>query len=147
MSRALNTGMSGTGKSSLLAELARRGHPVLDTDDAGWHRADGTWDEPRLRQHLEAHPDLVVAGTAENQGRFSPWFDQVVLLSAPVEVLIDRLRGRTNNPYGKTDAEQRDVRRYVLEVEPLLRATASVEIDARRPLPEIADRVESLLRG
>lgn len=147
MSRALITGMSGTGKSSLLVELAARGHRVLDTDDAGWHRTDGAWDGPRLERHLEAHPDLVVAGTAEDQGRFSPWFAHIVLLSAPVEVLLDRLRVRTNNPYGKTSAEQRDVRRYVLEVEPLLRATATVEIDARRPLLEIADAVESLLRG
>jgi len=139
--------MSGTGKSSLLVELASRGHPVLDTDDLGWHRADGTWDEPRLQQHLEAHPDLVVAGTAENQGRFSPWFAHVVLLSAPVEILLDRLRERTTNPYGKTAAEQRDVRRYVIEVEPLLRGTATVEVDARRPLLETADLVETLLRA
>jgi predicted ATPase len=30
------TGMSGTGKSSALAELARRGHRVVDTDYGGW---------------------------------------------------------------------------------------------------------------
>jgi shikimate kinase len=89
----------------------------------------------------------VVAGTAENQGRFSPWFAHVVLLSAPVEVLLERLRVRTGNPYGRSPEEQRDVRRYVQEVEPLLRATATVEIDARRPLPEIVDLAEALLRG
>jgi ATP-dependent phosphoenolpyruvate carboxykinase len=32
----LVTGMSGTGKSSALAELARRGHRVVDTDYGGW---------------------------------------------------------------------------------------------------------------
>jgi len=36
MSRVLVTGMSGTGKSSALAELARRGYRVVDTDDPGW---------------------------------------------------------------------------------------------------------------
>src|SRR5439155_27200234 len=36
MSRILVTGMSGTGKSSALAELGRRGHRVVDTDDPGW---------------------------------------------------------------------------------------------------------------
>ena len=30
------TGMSGTGKSSALAELGRRGYHVVDTDDPGW---------------------------------------------------------------------------------------------------------------
>jgi predicted ATPase len=36
MSRVLVTGMSGTGKSSALAELGRRGYRVVDTDDPGW---------------------------------------------------------------------------------------------------------------
>jgi len=36
MSRILVTGMSGTGKSSALAELGRRDYRVVDTDDPGW---------------------------------------------------------------------------------------------------------------
>jgi len=30
------TGMSGAGKSTVLAELARRGHAVVETDEGGW---------------------------------------------------------------------------------------------------------------
>ena len=36
MTVVLVTGMSGTGKSAALAELARRGHRVVDTDYDGW---------------------------------------------------------------------------------------------------------------
>ena len=36
MTRILVTGMSGTGKSSALVELGRRGYRVVDTDDPGW---------------------------------------------------------------------------------------------------------------
>jgi dephospho-CoA kinase len=32
----LVTGMSGAGKSTALRELARRGHRVVDTDEADW---------------------------------------------------------------------------------------------------------------
>jgi predicted ATPase len=32
VARILITGMSGTGKSTLLAELGRRGHRTVDTD-------------------------------------------------------------------------------------------------------------------
>jgi dephospho-CoA kinase len=32
----LVTGMSGSGKSTVLAELKRHGHRVVDTDDPGW---------------------------------------------------------------------------------------------------------------
>jgi predicted ATPase len=35
-SAVLVTGMSGTGKSTVLAELARHGHETVDTDDPGW---------------------------------------------------------------------------------------------------------------
>jgi dephospho-CoA kinase len=32
----LVTGMSGTGKSTALVELRRRGFETVDTDDPGW---------------------------------------------------------------------------------------------------------------
>ncbi len=47
---------------------------------------------------LDRHADVVVSGTVENQGRFYDLFEHVVLLSAPVEVLIEPVATRTNNP-------------------------------------------------
>jgi dephospho-CoA kinase len=41
--RILVTGMSGTGKSSALAELERRGFRTVDTDEPGW-----TVEDPNL---------------------------------------------------------------------------------------------------
>ncbi|MGI5183472.1 hypothetical protein ACQEVZ_45170 [Dactylosporangium sp. CA-152071] len=43
MSKILTTGMSGTGKSSALSELARPGYRVVDTDDPGWREYRGEW--------------------------------------------------------------------------------------------------------
>jgi dephospho-CoA kinase len=146
MSRILITGMSGVGKSSVVNELRARGHRVVDTDYDGWTRTDGTWDEPRMDDLLDGHLDLVVAGTVENQGRYYPRFDQVVLLSAPLETILDRVQSRTNNPYGATETQQAEIANYVKSVEPLLRRGATIEIDAQRPLVEIADLVETLLR-
>ena len=34
--RVLITGMSGTGKSTLIRELAARGYKAVDADDPGW---------------------------------------------------------------------------------------------------------------
>ena len=145
MSRILITGMSGTGKSTLLGELARRGHHTVDTDYDGWEQADGRWDEARMTLLLESHPDVVVSGTVENQGRFYDRFEHVILLSAPVDVLIQRVATRTNNPYGKSPDDQDDIRFFVTEVEPLLRRGATVELDGRRPIDELADSVEQLI--
>lgn len=146
MSRVLVTGMSGAGKSTLLEELGRRGHVTVDTDYDGWGTDDGLWDEERMDEFLAGHHDAVISGTVDNQGRFYDRFEHVVLLSAPVEVLLERVRSRTTNPYGRTHTQQEEIRRYVDEVEPLLRRGASVELDGRRPVGELADAVELLLQ-
>ena len=136
--------MSGAGKSTLLEELARRGHITVDTDYDGWTVGQTRWDEPRMTELLTGNANVIVSGTVENQGRFYPLFDHVVLLSAPVEVLIERVTTRVNNPYGRTAEEQAAIRRYVVEVEPLLRRGASLELDGRLPVPELADIIERL---
>jgi shikimate kinase len=141
----LVTGMSGVGKSTLLDELSRRGYETVDTDYGGWHRPDGTWDERRMGALLDRLATVVVSGTAENQGRFYDRFHHVVLLSAPLAVLIERVVGRSNNPYGKTAEQQADIESYVREVEPLLRRGATVTLDGRRPVGELADVVEQLI--
>lgn len=142
--RILVTGMSGAGKTSLLAELAARGHLTFDTDDDGWTLPDGRWDAGRVAALLASHRDLVLSGTVENQGDFYDRFEHVVLLSAPVEVLIARVATRTTNPYGRSLEQQDEIRRYTREVEPLLRRGATLELDGRRPLAELADVVEGL---
>lgn len=146
MSRILLTGMSGAGKTTLLDELARRGHRTVDTDYDGWELSGALWDEPRMDELLDAHDAVVVSGTAENQGRFYDRFEHVVLLSAPVEVLIERIARRTNNPYGQSEAQQADVRRHVREVEPLLRRGATLELDGLRPVADLAGAIEALQR-
>ena len=119
----------------------------IDTDYDGWVLPDETWDEPRMSALLASDLSLVVAGTVENQGRFYDRFAAVVLLSAPAEVLIDRVSARTNNPYGNSGDDLSAIRQYVLDVEPLLRNGASLELDGRRPVAELADEVERLVIG
>ncbi len=133
--------MSGTGKSSALAALAQRGFRTVDTDEPGW-KVGELWDEEKIAGLLAADgPSLYVSGTVENQGSFYDRLDAVVLLSAPADVLLDRIATRTNNPWGKSP-EQRDlILEQIRDIEPLLRATCTHELDARLPLTEIVDRL------
>ena len=78
-------------------------------------------------------PELIVSGTVENQGRFYGSFDHIVLLHAPLKCSSTENSERTDNPYGKTAAQRADIARYTEEVVPLLRRSATVELDARRP--------------
>jgi dephospho-CoA kinase len=151
MRRILLTGMSGTGKSSALAELERRGFQVVDTDHGGWSewsnaKGGHVWDEGRIAELLarDGGPTLDVSGTVSNQGRFYSRFDAVVLLSAPAEVLLRRIATRATNDYGKSREERDLILQHLAEVEPLLRATCTHEVDAAQPLDALVEQLVAI---
>jgi adenylate kinase family enzyme len=152
MSRVFVTGMSGTGKSSAIAELGRRGYRVVDTDDPGWrdyreyaepsdelHRGEWLWVEERITELLDTDDgrSLFVQGCVRNQAKFYDRFDAVVLLSAPTDVILDRIAGRTTNAYGKTPVERAMILDDLARIEPLLREGCTHELDANRPLADV----------
>ena len=153
MPAILITGLSATGKSSALHELARLGYRVVDTDEDGWcewaqtqYGPGWVWREDRILALLAGHTEgtLYVSGCVSNQGRFYPQFSAVVLLSAPREVMLHRLATRTTNPYGKSADERQLVLEQLESVEPLLRATATVEIGTGGPLAEVVAQLVAI---
>lgn len=147
MAKILVTGMSGAGKSTVLTELGRRGHRTLDTDYGPWTLPNGTWDEQRMSKLLTDNHRLIISGTVENQGDFYPHFDHIVLLSAPLSVLLQRVRNRNNNNYGKTPEQQSQIAAYKQNIEPLLRDGATLELDSRQPVEALANCIEKLLQS
>jgi shikimate kinase len=153
--RVLVTGMSGTGKSTVIAELAARGYKAIDTDADDWHtwvtvtgEPDRVWREDRMRDLLSTEDAdvLFVSGTASNQVGFYRQFEHIVLLSAPVPLIIERLSGRTNNPYGKGRDELARVLEHVRTVEPLLRRAATLEVDTSVPLEQVLQTILRLVQ-
>src|SRR5882757_4741065 len=154
MRRVLVTGMSGVGKSTALAELAKRGFQVVETDDEPWslwsEAAGGyVWREALVSELLSRDDGtaLYVSGTVSNQGVFYSQFDAVVLLSAPVDVLLRRIETRTSNEYGKTAEERVHILREIAEVEPLLRATCTHEVDATQPIEYVVAQLVEIGLG
>lgn len=153
MTAVLITGMSGTGKSTLLAALARRGHRTVDTDEGDWsHEVVGPggveqlWrEEPMARLLAEPRTGwLFVAGCVANQAAFYDRFAAVVLLSAPRALMLSRLAARTTNPFGKDAVDQARILADLEAIEPLLRRTATVEVSTDRPLAEVVVAVEAV---
>jgi shikimate kinase len=147
--RVLITGMSGAGKSALVHELRRRGVRAFDADDDGFSepRADGRWGwhADRVAGLLADEGDgpLFFAGCSEEQAALP--FDYRVLLTAPVDVLLERLRTRTGNRYGRSPAEQAQVLADLAEVEPLLRRSADLVLETTEPPERLADVLLSRL--
>lgn len=146
------------GKSTVLSELASRGYRTVDTDYGGWCvpadgdepsdgpvQPDWIWDEERMRKLLSSDREeaLFVGGCVENQGVFYPNFDEIILLTAAPEVIVDRLRTRASNPYGKEPGEVARVLADQVQFEGVLRRGATLVIDTSASLEVV---VESILR-
>jgi shikimate kinase len=162
MKKVLLTGMSGTGKSSLIRELASRGYKAVDADYDGFSELtsvpeteltglgrgqDWVWREDRIQELLSTEDNdvLFISGCAPNQWKFYPLFDHVVLLSAPAALIVERLATRTSNPYGKHPDEVARVLLLKDTVEPMLRRVAGLEVDTSVPLDEVTARVLRLV--
>jgi shikimate kinase len=164
MKRVLLTGMSGTGKSTLITQLAARGYKAVDTDDHGLSELvrvpedeltglgpgqDWIWREDRIQDLLSTEDAevLFLSGCPPNQGKFYPQFDHIVLLTAPPAVIVERLANRTTNPYGKHPDQVARVLALQQTVEPLLRRAADLEVDTSAPLDQIVATVLRLVQA
>jgi shikimate kinase len=151
MQRILLTGVSGVGKSTVAARLSELGYKAVDTDYGGFSVDDEDggrhWDVDRISGLLatEDVDVLFVVGSDDSQGLFYRDFDQIVLLSAPREVMVERLASRTNNPFGKRPGELAKVFADVDTYEPMMRRSATHEIDTSNPLDRVVDEILSLV--
>ena len=138
----LITGMSGTGKSTLVLELRKRGNIAYDADDDGFSepRRDGRWGwrAEQVAELLSRSSDelLFFAGCSEEQAELP--FDYRVLLTAPEPVVIERLRTRTNHTYGKGEQLSQVLTDFA-EVEPLIRRSADLVLTTTEPPASVAD--------
>lgn len=148
----LITGMSGVGKSTVLAELARCGYATVDTDEGPWIEVvegEPLWRETLIEELLNRPRErpLFVQGTVANQGRFYQRFDAVVLLTAPTDVVLDRLERRTNNSFGKTPAQRLQILADIAEVEPILRQAATHVINTTATLLDVIANLVGIVKA
>lgn len=158
MMRILITGMSGTGKSAVTAELARRGYRAVDLDAPDYSELvpaaqgeltgvgggmDWVWNAAKVSALLDSTgpESLFVSGCSPNQGVFRPRFERVVLLTAPEPVIRARLATRRSNDFGKDPDELKRTLALIETIEPLLRRSADIVIDTIAPLDEVVTRV------
>ena len=133
--KILITGTSGSGKSAVGKELKKRGFDVIDTDQdvftdlsiaywiskktgkgvdmpwpppKNWHNEnDWIWRTEVLKQRLDSSnsPIVFAYGDSRNKHEAYSLFDKVFVLSTNDYVLRRRIQSRTDNYFGKSDAE------------------------------------------
>jgi len=150
MKHILITGMSGVGKSSALETLRNRGYHCIEMDDPGWSFMDEDghqhWIIDRLSAALDTSNNgpVFVAGCAEEQSQLHDKFCAVILLSAPLEVMKERISNRDNNSYGKRADEMELIESNLCNIEPVLRRSCTHEIITTCPLNIVVDRIETI---
>ncbi|MBN9385496.1 MAG: AAA family ATPase [Chitinophagaceae bacterium] len=159
----LITGMSGTGKSTVILDLQSRGYKAIDLDNdtfSIWVDAeadptypdnevspgkDWVWNEPRVHELLAIRDTelLFVSGCASNMSKFYPSFQHIILLTAPASTIVARLQTREGNTYGRSSEEVARVLRLQQIIEPLLRRAADLEIDTSISHPSAVELILS----
>lgn len=162
--KILLTGISGTGKTTVLAELQKHGYVVIDLDATGMCRwknketgeiteygltgRDHEWltrhgwycDIDTLKKLLSCireDKDVFVAGCSENIEGVAKEFDKVFVLNTEDSVIRNRLNKRSNNHFAKKEEEQDfvlDQSRYLMS-----KLKDFTEVDASKTTAEIVD--------
>ncbi len=150
--KVLLTGMSGAGKSTLLRALKTAENLTVDMDYDGWIEYDEEYGEraidiERALKLFKENPgrEILLAGTAINQGKLYPHLDAVIVLTAPLDVMRRRVLERADNPFGKHPDEWAQIVRDKQEIEPLLIRGATYVCDSSGTLEETAARVRGYM--
>jgi dephospho-CoA kinase len=163
------TGISGSGKSRVREELSKRGYLAYDGDENGitawqdkmtgefvdtsertpgpngspselydWHMSQKRLEELALESDDQ---DLFICGTASN--RYDLWnmFEKVFCLSVDEETLVQRLKTRTSNDFGKDPNELKDVLSWHKPSEQTDLEMGAISIDATQPIEEVVDEI------
>jgi adenylate kinase family enzyme len=159
----LITGNPGTGKSTLAAELSRRGQTAIDADDlASWEDSSGmpvdpparvdeawqlahrwVWNRARIEEVIASsdHRNEVVfvCGIARNQDQMLDLFERVFLLVIEADAQDARL-ARATSPQ-RTEGIKKQIRegRPVFQAKAL--ADGAIPLDATASPADLADMV------
>ena len=150
--RILLTGMSGVGKSTLLSCMQSDQVFCLDLDNSEWMQQNPLTGERMIRTDALLHylasrpePVILLAGCESNQRELYPDLDAVVLMTAPLDVMKERVRNRSENPYGKSEEEWEQIVRNKEEVEPLIARNCTHILDTDCSLAEAIEKMTLII--
>jgi len=159
----LVTGIAGSGKTSVMDELSRRGYTSYSIDDiedavrledqttgkpvdwpdgpTDFSRYAWNWQPEGLKKLLESSPDVFIGGTSSNQYDFADWFDKIFVLTVSEPTQHHRLTTRTNNDFGKHPEDLERTLRIRETVEQEALDHGAIPIDAEQSITKVTDDI------
>jgi broad-specificity NMP kinase len=159
----LIAGIAGSGKSTIIEELSKRGYAAHNTDDmpevtrlewlatgepAEWPEGSTdfsvygwNWQEEGLRALLDDKKPVFIGASVSNAPKFYHLFDKIFVLTIDEDTLKKRLLTRTTNNFGKHPEDLARVLGIREEIEQELRATGAIPVDTTLPLTEVTDNI------
>jgi len=162
------TGISGAGKSTVCAELRRRGYDAHDSDEDGnavWvdrstgevvgrvdsssrthaflERYEWRFNVLRVSALAERGNDrpVFLCGAAANEAQVWPLFRRVIYLAIDDDTLCHRLATRTTNDFGRSSYERDLALGWHHVTEDNYRRYGAAIIDGTLPAAEVVDDV------
>jgi thymidylate kinase len=163
------TGVSGSGKSAVLAELKRRGHEAYGTDEnnlaAHYHTVTGAkaprdtpveartkdwrhyhqWKAPAGKvealRRKAADKTVFLCGVSANDGEFWDKFTRAFCLYVPPEEIKRRILSRTGNNFGKNPHELNGILEWAAYSKKQYEALGAIIIDATQPIKNVVDDI------
>jgi dephospho-CoA kinase len=168
------TGPAGSGKSALTKLLQTRGINAYDEDASGVGSAhnlqsgepvtiptvderDADWfsrHEWRILETmkgqlktLSATQPIILFGNSVKPDEQAELFDKVVYLKIDEKTLRERILGRTDNDYGKSEDEMQRILDQKQVLDDQYSGAGVIAIDATRPLDEVADAIQQVVKS
>jgi dephospho-CoA kinase len=148
-------GVSGTGKTTVCHELARRGYQAINGDRVFAYQGDPAtgealdtathenhiWDVERVRALAadQREPVTFFCGGSRNFSQFIDVFDEVFVLDVDLETLHRRLDQRPTGEWG-SKASERQLIVHLHRTRSDIPA-AGVVIDATQPLADVVNEI------
>jgi dephospho-CoA kinase len=160
MGKYLITGRPGSGKTTVINELKRRGFQAYNTDDmpdvtrleeqttgkavrwpdgpVDWDRFIWNWQDEGIRNLLFTDGDVFIGAIVGNQQMYYSLFDKVFALTLTTETLANRLN---THSHPRTPAEKERALNLHNTKQERFQEQGLILISSEHPVAEIVDRI------
>jgi len=163
------TGVSGSGKSTVAAELKKRGYEAIDADNEGynfWHDNETNVIVPIPDEKIVHTPEwfakyewkssiekvtklaeqakdktIFFCSTAGNEKELWGLYSKVICLEIDENTLRQRIATRTSNNFGKEPHELEEILKWHKTSADNYRKFGAIIVDANGPVDKVVDEI------